>query len=1032
MGQKASNKRLDKGDVMLIRISVVFVVTSTLVATFLFGAKAHHETASPAVVETAVLTNHSAVNAETQTQIEADHLAFLNSEKQNLPEADAQAIPSINKRFASEKATETPHFQQHLMPLMGRLGCNGRSCHGSFQGRGGFQLSLFGYDFPHDHKSITAGKEPRVDLKKPLDSLIIQKPTDADNHEGGQRIKVGSWEYHVFKRWVENGAKYNSKTAPKLVKLDVTPREILFLKDKQKASLQAIAHWSDGRVEDVTPLCRFKSNNTEIATIDNDGKVTAVKPGDTHLIVFYDNGVAQIPVIRPVSRFTGTRYPNVPTPTKIDQFAVQKLRKLGIVPSELSVDTEFLRRVSLDVTGTLPSPQEIKKFLADKSPNKRKQKIDELLNSKAYAAWWTTKLCDFTGNNANALRNAIPVRGRATNDWYNWLYKRVANNTPYDKIVEGIVTATSREKGESFEEYCKNMSAMYQSNPTKQFADRDSLPLYWARQNFRKPDERAIGFAYTFLGMRIQCAQCHKHPFDRWTKNDFKQFTGFFGKTQFGVSDRQQAQTMLQKLGIDKSKKGGELRKEVSQLLRDGKVVPFQEVFTRKGSYRKGKGTDSKKQQKILRQRLQQLNVQIVAAEKRNQIARIVGLTKQQKSVSARLKAVDQKVRREKQQGGGGAKLLGGDVVDLSQHADPRVPLMNWLRNDKNRLLARAFVNRVWASYFNVGIVNPPDNLSMGNPPSNKPLLDYLTNGFIKNRYNIKWLHREILNSRTYQLSWKSNETNRFDERNFSHAIPRRLPAEIAYDVLQQATRNDAAHAAARSQLAGRAIAIPAADYRNRGSQAASYALKIFGQSTRESNCDCDRSMESSLLQTVFLQNDYSVQAMISRSDNGWLVDVAKKLNVPFTPIKTNNQYSKAGRERQLKKRKELQQLFQKQKNNRKAIQLLQKQIQKAVQKGKGKQPQVLQLRRRLAVLRKQQAALINSAKKPQMNNKKLPNFNATSIIQDAYLRTLSRYPTQDELATAKQYIDTSDSTMNGIRDLLWVLLNTKEFIVNH
>ncbi len=145
-------------------------------------------------------------------------------------------------------------------------------------------------------------------------------------------------------------------------------------------------------------------------------------------------------------------------------------------------------------------------------------------------------------------------------------------------------------------------------------------------------------------------------------------------------------------------------------------------------------------------------------------------------------------------------------AVDLTQYDDPRVPLMKWLRSKNNRFFARAFVNRVWATYFNVGIVNPPDDLSLANPPSNAELLDYLADGFVKHGYDMKWLHREIVNSRTYQLSWRPNETNRLDQRNFSHAVLRRLPAEVAYDAVREATASDAAVAEMLTDWRDRAI----------------------------------------------------------------------------------------------------------------------------------------------------------------------------------------------------------------------------------
>ncbi|MFQ5734177.1 MAG: DUF1549 domain-containing protein [Planctomycetaceae bacterium] len=938
-----------------------------------------------------------------------------------VPSRGADVTAPISQRFKTGTTDEVPQFRKHMVPLLGKLGCNGRACHGSFQGRGGFRLSLFGYDFKADHTAMTKGGKPRVDLRKPLESLVIKKPTSDLIHEGGRRYKKGSWEYHVFKRWIEGGAKGVPNGHARLVGLDISPRELLFSSKGQTTQLKVIAQWSDGNKEDVTPLCRFQSNDTQVCRIGSNGLATSGEPGDTHVVVFYDTGVVPVPVIRPVSDRVGSRYPNVPTPTTIDRLVVQKLRKLGVVPSELSTDAEFLRRVSLDLTGTLPSAKEVQAFLADTSPDKRTKTIDRLLTSPAYAAWWTTKLCDFTGNNDDGLVNVIPVRGRASEDWYKWIYKRVENNTAYDKIVEGIVVATSRNKGESYEQYCKSMSELYHPNPKTKFEDRDFMPYYWARRTFRQPNDRAIGFAYTFLGIRIQCAQCHKHPFDRWTKDDFAQFTGFFAGTTSGIRDRAEYQKMLDKLGV-KGKRGNQARREIAKFLQQGKIVPFQEVYA--GRARRRRGGNNNAAVRRIRKQIRTLTLKLKAAKKADKKDQVKTLTRQLAKLNKRAKAL------RKRQGRGGrsgtAKLLGGDKLDLAKFPDPRVPLMKWLRDPGHAMLSRAFVNRVWAAYFNVGIINPPDNLSLANPPSNKPLLDHLTQGFIKSGYDMKWLHREILTSRTYQLTWRPNETNALDERNFSRAVPRRMPAEVVYDALTQATASDATHDAMRTKIEGRAITLPGAGRRNRNNRGAQYALTIFGRSVRESNCDCDRSMEPSLLQTVYLQNDRDIYAMMTRARDGWLRDVADELKVrPLTVVPGN---SRNGRRRRTNS-KQLTRL-------RQQITRLNKQLRTARKTGNRKQVQ--KLVRQLKSYRKRLAAYTGRGTPPRNTGgtktagEKVAAIDAESLVKRAYLRTLSRYPTGDELAKASKYVREADSTLKGVRDVLWALLNTKEFIVNH
>lgn len=939
------------------------------------------------------------------------------------PTVAAEITPSVKKRFQAATGTETPDFRRHMVPLLGKLGCNGRACHGSFQGRGGFRLSLFGYDFKADHEQMTAGDKPRVNLKNADLSLVIRKPTSDLIHEGGKRYSKGSWEHHVFKRWIAGGAKSATGKQSDFRGLDVYPKELLFSGKGQKRQLKVIAKWADGTKEDVTTICRFKSNDTTVANIDEEGLVTSGGAGDTHVVVSYDNGVVPIPVIRPVSDRVGSNYPNVPIPTQIDKHVVSKLRKLGIVPSELSSDAEFLRRVSLDLTGTLPSPKEVKAFLADKSSNKRAKKIDELLKSPAYSAWWTTKLCDYTGNNSDGLNNVLPVRGRASQDWYDWIYKRVNNNTSYDKIVEGIVTATSREKGESYEEYCKNMSAIYKNSPTKKFADRSTMPYYWARRNFRQPEERAIGFAYTFLGIRIQCAQCHKHPFDRWTKDDFAQFTGFFGSVTAGTRDRKEYQQMIDKLGI-KGKRGNQVRRELGKYLQQGKTVPFQEVYV--GRNRRRRGGANNAQIRTLRRQIRTITQKLNAAKKSKSKDKIKQFTEQLAKINKKVRALQQRARRNSRNQEPSAKLLGGDVITLKQGEDARVDLMKWLRDPSHGMLARAFVNRVWSTYFNVGIISPPDDLSLANPPSNKPLLDYLTAGFIKSNYDMKWLHREILNSRTYQLTWKPNATNKNDERNFSRAVPRRLPAEVVYDALQQATGSDKYHASLKTDLDGRAISIAAAGRRYRNNRGTAYAMQVFGRSTRESNCDCDRSEEASLLQTVYLQNDQDVHAMITRAREGWVREVANELGVkPPTAVSRPNSGRRRRSSTNNKATRKLRQQLSK----------LYKQIKQA--RTKGDKKTVAKLSRQASSLRKRLAKTTGQSSTANRGNnnsggEKAAKVDAEKIVKEAYLRTLSRYPNAVELKRASQYINDSKTTINGVRDVLWALINTKEFIVNH
>lgn len=876
--------------------------------------------------------------------------------------ANADDAARIDARFAADNVSETPDFRQHVVPLMGKLGCNGRACHGSFQGRGGFRLSLFGYDFKADHEALTKGDKPRVNTANVAESLMLQKPLQVIPHEGGTRLKDGTWQHKVLLKWIEAGAKPIGPETPEFVRLEVTPEEIVTHKRGEKFELKAVAVWSNGTREDVTPLCRFQTNNDQVASIDETGLVTSAGPGDSHVVVFYDNGVVPVPVIQPVSDKFGPNYPSVPTPTKIDELVVQKLKKLGMVQSDLCTDAEFLRRVSLDVTGTLPTAAEVEAFLADKSEDKRSKKIDELLERPAYAAWWATKLSDWTGNNAGKLNQRMPDPNTLSNHWYEWIRTRVEKNVPYDQIAEGFILAVSRQEGESYADYSARMSSYYHKDSGKSFADQPSMTHYWIRREFDKPEERALGFAYTFLGIRIQCAQCHKHPFDQWTKDDFDRFKEFFGRARYANAPdtKDDEQAMLAKVGIDvKNMKGNDLRKELVTHLNKGDVIPFPELF--------------------------------VMAPNRKQVPND--------------KNKDKDKKRQQVVSGRTAKVLGGEEIKIEEMADPREALMDWLRDDDNPYFARAIVNRIWAGYFNVGIVEPVDDLSLANPPSNDALLDYLTAEFRQRKYDMKWVHRTIANSRTYQLSWRANSTNEFDERNFARAVPHRLPAEVAYDALQLATMNDTEAAEWNTSMKGRAIANAIVNNRGGGKGKADYALAIFGRSIRESNCECDRSSEASLLQTVFLQNDAEVLSMIG--NKGRWVDQIVKAETERDP----KQAASDAKDRQ----------------NRLAqadVEVLKRRL--AVLEEKGRTQAVESVKKLLAEREKREA----EGNKPSTTP--VASVDTKAIIRQAYLRTLSRYPTDAESDRAARYYEETGDVSRGTRDLLWALVNTKEFVVNH
>jgi hypothetical protein len=900
----------------------------------------------------------------------------------------ADPIPRIDERFLSSSEDKTQpeehiDFRRHVVPLLGRLGCNGRACHGSFQGQGDFRLSLFGYDFKSDHKNLLQGDEPRVNLDNADFSLFLRKPLEEVDHEGGQRLSKKTWQHTVLKRWIEQGASGVTEADPTFVRLDVLPQELVAHKAGDTWQLQATAVWSDGTREDVTPLCRFQTNNDQIATINEHGLVTAKGPGDSHVVAFYDNGVIPIPVIFPVSKKSGSDYPELQPRTPIDELVAVKLKKLGEVPSGLCNDGEFLRRASLDITGSLPTVAETEAFLRDSSTDKRDAKIEELLERPGYAAWWATKLCDWTGNNDRNLSNNGPEgRQGASKLWYQWMHSKVAQNVPYDEIVEGIVLAKSRLEGESYTDFCERMSGYLAKEGRSSFGDQPYLPYFWSRQNFRTPEERALGFAYTFLGVRIQCAQCHKHPFDQWTKDDFDRFKNFFNRVrEYRAADRfpnekKTYEEMLVALNIDtsdKDLKGNRLYKVLRTKAVEGAVVPFTEV------------APTQPKAKLTKEQLAGVLAKINSADIKSK----------------------KKEQLEKFLQGRTATVLGGKEMKLEEIEDPRAILMQWMLDESNPYFAQSIVNRVWSSYFNVGIVDPPDDLSLANPPSNPALLDYLAKGFRKNNFDLKWLHRQICKSDAYQRSWKPTNTNLHDDRNFSHAVARRLPAEVIYDAVQIATAADDEAKELCSMVEKRAIADTTV-----GSYNNNYALEVFGQSTRESNCDCDRSMEPSLLQTVFLQNDQEMLKTINRRGS-WLGELSKTIP-DFRDPATEGTYL-------ARRQKAVNELAQ-----------LHKRLEQATSK---KDKATIKSIKQMIAAREQ---VINAAQSGNFFDGSVSEWleqneaQVRSIINDAYLRTLVRHPTKHELERSVDYLRKSPTAKDGLRDILWALLNTKEFALNH
>ena len=606
-------------------------------------------------------------------------------------------IESAEQRWATDGQGGSPDYIRHVVPLFSKLGCNNRACHGSFQGQSGFRLSLFGFEPAEDLKEMFEEDEDglRANVKAPEESLVLFKPTNEDEHEGGQLMEVDSWQYRMFRQWIADGAKYNADASLQIGRFEIQPSEVVANSADAKVALRTIAHFSDGSVEDVTALTVFSSNDESVATVTENGEIAVLRPGDTAVIARYSGGVSSTQVLVPAPD-DGQPYPVTFPHNKIDEFVGAKLRKLNIRPSDLCDDADFIRRVSLDVIGRLPTPEATREFLADRSPGKRAKHVDSLLEHPAYATYWGMKFSDWTGNSKYINNKAMLSNWL----WQQWIEDKLSRSIPYDEIVYGFVCATSLEDRprDEFLDEAKTIlhkaAGRYNYDDDLIYASRRTNELFWSNVERRNPDTMVLQTANSFLGLRLECAQCHNHPFDRWTQKDFEQFKSFFMMVRFCDP------------ATGEEKKGG------GRGYGDESVEPG------------------------------------VTAKYTNTVRKTP------------------------------PKLLGGAEVPYVENGpDARVELWQWMRERDNPFFAPAFVNRLWHHYFGKGIVDAPDDFNQGNPPSNPQLLDWLAKELIGQKFDIKHVHRLILNSRTYQLSWQPNDSNRLDKRNYSHAQLRRMPA---------------------------------------------------------------------------------------------------------------------------------------------------------------------------------------------------------------------------------------------------------------
>jgi hypothetical protein len=643
---------------------------------------------------------------------------------------------------------EGPSFVNDVEPIFTRLGCNQGACHGKSAGQNGFRLSLRGYAPEWDYVSLVkefAGR--RINMAVPEASLLLRKPLGQVPHEGGSLLNEGSREYQVLLDWIRAGAPGPLKGETSVVRVQLVPGGKL-MKVGQEQQLLMWAEYSNGQKKDVTWLTQFVSNDSSVATVNANGKVAVIRPGETAVRAAFMGQVAvtiiTAPHEQPIDPAWYAKHNNF-----IDDLVFGKLAELHIEPSELCDDATFIRRVFLDTIGVLPAPDEVRKFLADTRPNKRALLIDQLLDQRPeFVDFWTLQLADLFQNRKESDHDVRGVKGVRL--FHEWLHRQVASNRPWDELARAVLTA--------------------RGNTTDNPAVGYFVVTVGEKRNAQESTVVA-SVAQTFLGTRIGCAQCHNHPLEKYTQDDYYHFAGFFSRIRLQRKDPKMGPTVL----------------EVSMPDPKQNKTPVGVVQPRTGKFLPPQPLDRAK-------------------------------------------------------------------LNVTPDDDPREVLARWMTDPNNEYFSGAMVNRLWAHFMGVGLVEPVDDLRASNPPSNPALWKALIREFVEHRFDRKHLMRVILNSRAYQLSARTRPSNARDSRFYSHFAVRRLPAEVLLDAISRST--GVPDTFPGYPVGIRAVQVPDPSLK-------SHFMTLFGRSERISACACERTGDVTLPQLLHLIGGDTVQRKI-------------------------------------------------------------------------------------------------------------------------------------------------------------------------
>lgn len=393
-------------------------------------------------------------------------------------------------------------FANEIVPVLTKAGCNSGGCHGSPSGRGGFRLSLFGYEPDYDYDQVVKEKRgARVNTNNPAASPILQKPTMKTPHGGGMRFKEGSDYYNRMLAWLKAGAPKQPEFDPRLSRIEIFPNEWTLQKPGEAQQIVVIAHRDDGTSQDVTQYARYNTNDDAVAEVNDDGVIESTGKGETIIMVRYLGGVGVVSLKVPRDPVPASSYDNFKPVNYIDDAVLEKLKEVRVPPSGPASDAEFVRRAYIDTCGMIPTADEARAFLDSKDPQKREKLVESLLNRPEFIDYWALKWSDLLSNDSDVKK------GKGNQVFYRWIKESLTQNKPYDQFARELITATG---------------SAYRYGPANWY-------------NIREYDPLTIGSntSQVFLGIRMDCARCHNHPFEAWSQMDYYGLASFFGRTKF-------------------------------------------------------------------------------------------------------------------------------------------------------------------------------------------------------------------------------------------------------------------------------------------------------------------------------------------------------------------------------------------------------------------------------------------------------------------------------------------------------------------